>query len=99
MGHPVTIFMPNWMSAERINLIRSLGAEIVPVSKEEGGFLGSIAKAEDPTLHTSYFCPRTDRESERQRPLENAQSAFSRKRTHVSNRDFISRECAKRILT
>lgn len=34
------------MSAERINLIRSLGAEIVLVSKEEGGFLGSIAKSE-----------------------------------------------------
>ena len=23
MGHPVTIFIPDWMSAERINLIRS----------------------------------------------------------------------------
>jgi len=46
LGHPVTIFMPNWMSTERINLIRSLGAEIVLVSKEEGGFLGSIDKAE-----------------------------------------------------
>jgi len=46
LGHPVTIFMPNWISTERINLIRSLGAEIVLVSKEEGGFLGSIEKAE-----------------------------------------------------
>ncbi len=47
MGHPVTIFMPDWMSAERINLIRSLGAGINLVSKEEGGFLGSIRQAED----------------------------------------------------
>ena len=28
LGHPETIFMPDWMSAERVNLIRSLGAEI-----------------------------------------------------------------------
>jgi len=47
MGHPVTIFMPDWMSAERKNLIRSLGAEIRLVSKEEGGFLGSIERAEE----------------------------------------------------
>ena len=40
LGHPVTIFMPNWMSSERINLIRSLGATINLVSPEEGGFLG-----------------------------------------------------------
>ena len=47
LGHPVTIFMPDWMSQERKNLIRSLGAKIRLVSKEEGGFLGSIRLAED----------------------------------------------------
>ncbi|HOX24606.1 MAG TPA: cysteine synthase family protein [Candidatus Krumholzibacteria bacterium] len=47
LGHPVSIFMPDWMSAERIDLIRSLGAEIRLVSREEGGFLGSIALAEE----------------------------------------------------
>jgi len=46
LGHPVTIFMPDWMSTERIALIRSFGATIRLVSKEEGGFLGSIALAE-----------------------------------------------------
>lgn len=46
LGHPVTIFMPDWMSAERINLMKALGAEIVLVSKSEGGFLGSIERAE-----------------------------------------------------
>jgi len=45
MGHPVTIYMPNWMSQERINLMRSYGADIKLVSKEEGGFLGSIDMA------------------------------------------------------
>ena len=40
MGHPVTIFMPDWMSRERIDLIRSLGATIRLVTREASGFLG-----------------------------------------------------------
>ena len=47
LGHPVTIFMPSWMSEERKMLIRSFGAKIRLVSKEENGFLGSIDLAED----------------------------------------------------
>jgi len=46
LGHKVTIFMPDWMSEERKKLMRSYGANIELVSKEEGGFLGSIAKAD-----------------------------------------------------
>jgi cysteine synthase len=46
LGHAVTIFMPDWMSRERVLLIGSLGAEIVPVSREQGGFLGSIQLSE-----------------------------------------------------
>ena len=46
LGHPVTILMPDWMSRERVELIRSLGADIVPVSREDGGFLGSVARAD-----------------------------------------------------
>src|SRR4030095_12695198 len=41
LGHQVVIFMPDWMSQERIALIRSLGAKIVPVRRDQGGFLGS----------------------------------------------------------
>ncbi len=59
LGHPVVIFMPNWMSRERVDLIRSLGAEIRPVTKEEGGFLGSIARAEELAARTpGAFLPR-----------------------------------------
>mgnify|MGYP002260966706 CR=1 FL=1 len=29
LGHPVTIFMPDWMSRERVDLIHGLGATIV----------------------------------------------------------------------
>ncbi len=59
LGHPVTIFMPDWMSRERIELIRSLGADINLVSKEEGGFLGSIRRAEQLAASTeNVFLPR-----------------------------------------
>ena len=46
LGHPVTILMPDWMSRERVDLIRSLDARIIPVTREQGGFVGSIALAE-----------------------------------------------------
>jgi cysteine synthase A len=59
MGHPATIFMPSWMSAERKQLIGSYGAEIVPVSAEQGGFLGSIRMAEEMAARTPHvFLPR-----------------------------------------
>src|SRR5215471_13206748 len=45
-GYPVTIFMPDWMSRERMGLIGSFGARVITVSHEEGGFLGCIARAE-----------------------------------------------------
>ena len=59
LGHPVTIFMPDWMSRERVDLISSLGAKIVPVTREEGGFLGSIRKAEEmAATQPGVFLPR-----------------------------------------
>ena len=59
LGHPVCIFMPDWMSKERISLIRSLGATIRLVSKEEGGFLGSIEMAEERAkANGNAFLPR-----------------------------------------
>jgi cysteine synthase len=59
LGHPVTIFMPDWMSSERKNLIRSLGADIKLISREEGGFLGSIRKSEKLAEELQHsFLPR-----------------------------------------
>lgn len=59
LGHPVTIFMPDWMSAERINLIKSLGADIRLVSRAEGGFLASIRLAEEMAAASGdTFLPR-----------------------------------------
>jgi len=47
LGHQVVIFMPDWMSQERVSLIKSLGAKIVPVRRDQGGFLGSIHMTEE----------------------------------------------------
>jgi cysteine synthase A len=57
LGHKVTIFMPDWMSDERKNLIRSFGAEIRLVSKEAGGFLGSIRLADEAAEACQGFLP------------------------------------------
>lgn len=59
LHHPVIIFMPDWMSEERINLMKGLGARINLVSKEEGGFLGSIELAEELSKENEKsFLPR-----------------------------------------
>ena len=58
LGHPVVIYMPDWMSAERINLMQSFGAEVRLVSAAEGGFLGSIQKCEDMAAEGGVFLPR-----------------------------------------
>jgi len=59
LGHPVIIFMPDWVSKERMNLIQGLGATIKLVSKKDGGFIGSIKKAEELALSKrDTFLPR-----------------------------------------
>ena len=59
LGQRVRIFMPDWMSQERKDLIRTFGAEIQLVSRDEGGFLGSIALAEAFAKSTpGAFLPR-----------------------------------------
>lgn len=59
LGHPVVIFMPDWMSRERADLIQSLGARIVRVSQDEGGFVGSIRLAEEMAAgRRDVFLPR-----------------------------------------
>ena len=58
LGHPVTIFMPDWMSSERAQLLRGYGATVIPVSREQGGFLGSIRLTEDlAASHPDVFLP------------------------------------------
>lgn len=57
LGHQVNIYMPNWMSTERKNLIKSFGANIVLVSPEQGGFLGSIELADKAAQKATGFLP------------------------------------------
>jgi cysteine synthase A len=58
LGHQVKIIMPNWLSKERMAIIESLGAEVLLVSKEEGGFLGSIRISEEMAKAGGVFLPR-----------------------------------------
>ena len=43
--HPVYIFMPEWVSKERIQLMKLYGANINLISKKEGGFLKCVEEA------------------------------------------------------
>jgi cysteine synthase A len=59
LGHEVFIIMPDWLSKERKDIITSLGAKIYLVSKEEGGFLGSIRLSEALAgVSDKYFMPK-----------------------------------------
>jgi cysteine synthase A len=50
--------MPNWLSKERIDIIKSMGAEVLLISKEQGGFLGSIKLSEELVADGGVFLPR-----------------------------------------
>ena len=46
LGHPVAVFIPSWMSEERMALLRSFGADLHLVTPEQGGFTGSVELAD-----------------------------------------------------
>ncbi len=60
IGCKVAIYLPDWMSVERINLMKSYGADVRLVSREEGGFKGSIQRAEQAKIDDpeNVFLPR-----------------------------------------
>ena len=43
--HPVYIYMPNWASKERVQLMKSYGANVILISKEQGGFKKCVEEA------------------------------------------------------
>lgn len=43
--HPVYIYMPDWVSKERMQLMKSYGANVFLISKEDGGFLKCLEEA------------------------------------------------------
>lgn len=44
-NHPVYIFMPDWASKERVELMKSYGANITLISRQDGGFLKCVEEA------------------------------------------------------
>jgi cysteine synthase A len=60
LGHPVALFMPDWLSAERMSVVRSFGASIYPIGEEGGGFLGAVGRAEELASQSpGSFLPRS----------------------------------------
>ncbi len=54
-GNPVHIFMPDWVSKERVDLLKIYHAKITLVSKEEGGFKTAIEKAKEYAVKNNAF--------------------------------------------
>lgn len=57
-SHPVHIFMPDWVSEERIKIMRLYGAHVYLVSKKEGGFKEAIKRSEEFASKINGFLPR-----------------------------------------
>ena len=57
LGHECMIFMPNWMSEERIKMMKSFGATVQLVCREEGGFLGCIEKTKEYAKQGNVYIP------------------------------------------
>lgn len=58
LGHPVHIYMPDWMSNERKQLMRFYGAKVFEISAKKGGFLKCIELAEEKSEKNGYFGPK-----------------------------------------
>lgn len=56
--HPVHIFMPNWMTNERKNMIVKYGATLHEVTREQGGFEGSVVLADALAKEIGGFRPQ-----------------------------------------
>lgn len=54
-NHPVTIFMPDWVSKERIEIMKGYGATVKLFSKEAGGFIKCVNEAKNLALETNSF--------------------------------------------
>ncbi len=53
--HPVYIFMPDWVSKERIKLMQGFGAKVFLISKEDGGFIRCVQEAKKMAIKTNGF--------------------------------------------
>ena len=56
-SNPVYIFMPDWVSKERKQIMEKYGAKVNLISKEEGGFLECIKRADNLAKQLNGFRP------------------------------------------
>jgi cysteine synthase A len=56
-NHPVHIFMPDWVSKERINIMKMYSAHVYLVSKKDGGFIEAIRQADKLASEIGGFRP------------------------------------------
>ena len=56
-NHPVHIFMPDWVSKERINIMKMYGAYVYLVSKDDCGFKEAIRRADELAKSIDGFRP------------------------------------------
>lgn len=56
-NNPVYIFMPDWVSEERVKIMQLYGAKVYLISKEEGGFLECIKRADELAKEINGFRP------------------------------------------
>ena len=54
--HEVYIFMPDWVSEERLKLMKSYGANVILISKEDGGFIRCVEEAKKWQKRKMDFC-------------------------------------------
>ena len=54
-GNPVQIFMPDWVSGERIKLMQMYNATVTLISKEQGGFKKALEEAEKYVKQNNAF--------------------------------------------
>ena len=54
-GNTVHIFMPDWVSKERLNLMKMYNAKVTLISKEEGGFKRAIKEAKEYGIKHNAF--------------------------------------------
>ena len=54
-GNPVHIFMPNWVSEERLKLMKMYNAKVTLISKEEGGFKKALEEANNYAKKNNAF--------------------------------------------
>ena len=63
-GNPVHIFMTDWVSKERIDILKMFNAKITLISKKDGGFKGALKQAISyAEKHGAFYCNQFENEN------------------------------------